>query len=95
MANGCRIPGERAQHATNHGTRRDAKQHQLPSGQMCARREDNPAPAGYGTAAVWMHECAPRVYPAPACYETAAVRMDQCAPGGYLFPVGYEQPPSR
>ena len=81
-AAGCRKCGERAQHATNHSTRSGAKQHQLPSGQTSARPAANSAPAGYGTAAVCMDECAPGGYPAPAGYETTAVRMDECAPRG-------------
>ena len=94
-AAGCRKPGEGAQHATNHGTRRDAKQHQPPSERKCARPAVNRAPAGYRTAAVRMDECAPGGYPAPAGYETAAVRMDECAPGGDPAPAGYKQPPSE
>ena len=43
---GCRKPGERAQHATNHGTRTGAKQHQPPSGWRSARPEGTqPLPA--------------------------------------------------
>ena len=94
-AAGCRKPGERAQHATNQGTRRGAKQHQPPSGWTCARPAANPAPVDYGTAAVRMNKCAPGGYPAPAGYKTAAVRMEKCAPGGYPAPVGYKKPPSR
>ena len=80
MAAGCRKPREQAQHATNRGTRRGAKQHQPPSGWTCARAAASPAPAGYETAAIRMDECAPGGYPAPAGYETATVRMDECAP---------------
>ena len=93
-AAGCRKPGERALHAANDETRSGAKQHQAPSGQTSARQAANPAPAGYGTTAVRMDECAPRGYPAPAGNKTAAVRMDECAPRGYPAPAGYESPPS-
>ena len=45
-AAGCREPGERAQHATNHGTGTGAKQHQPPSGRTSARPEGTqPLPA--------------------------------------------------
>ena len=51
-----------------------------PSGWTCTRRAANPAPAGYGTAAVSMDECRPGSEPSRASYEAAAVRMDVCAP---------------
>ena len=38
----CRKPRERAKHATNHGTRTGAKQHQLLSKGTCARPAANP-----------------------------------------------------
>ena len=85
----CCKPGKRAQQATNHVKRTGPKQHQPPSGQTSEHPAVNPSPAGYGTAAVQMEECAPKRYPAPAGYETAAVRMDVCAPGGYPDPAGY------
>ena len=52
------------------------------SGRTCARLTANPAPAGYGTAAVWMDECAPGEYPAPAGYEQPLSRWTSaCAEG--------------
>ena len=72
-AAGCCKPGERAQHATNHG-RTGAKQHQPPSGRTSARPAANQAPARYGTAAVRMDVCAPEGYPARAGYKRAPSR---------------------
>ena len=57
-ATGCRKRGQRAQHATNHGTRTGARQHQPAFRRTCARPAANPAPAAYGTATVRMDECA-------------------------------------
>ena len=62
-ATGCRKPGQRAQHATNHGMRTGATQHQPPSRWTCADPATNPAPAGYGTATVPMDKCAPGSVP--------------------------------
>ena len=78
------LRGTPERHAAGHhqGTRTGAKQHQLRSRQRCAHPATNLAPAGYGTAAVRMDECARGGYPAPAGYETAAVRMDECVLGG-------------
>ena len=89
-AAGCRKPGQCAQHATNHGTRAGAKQHQPPSVRACARPAANPAPAGYGTVPSGWTSVRQAAYPAPASYETAAVRMDVCALGGYPALAGYE-----
>ena len=97
-ANQQRPPGaanpESAHNTQQTTAREQAKQHQPPSRQTCACPAATPAPAGYGTAATRMDECAPGGYSAPAGNETAAVRMDECAPGGYLAPAGYEQPQS-
>ena len=81
-ANVCPKPGQRAQHATNHGMRTVARQHQPPSGWTCAPRAASPVPAGYGTATVQMDDCAPRSVPS------------SCALGGYPAPASYIKPPS-
>ena len=79
-AAGCRKPGQRAQHAKNHGTRTGASKHQPLSGWMCARPAANPAPAGYRTAAVRNNVCAAGGYPAP---------------GGYKKRLSSEAPPTK
>ena len=60
---GVAKPGQRAQHATNQGTRTGARQHQPPSRWTCPHRAADPAPAGYGTAAVRMDQCVPNSVP--------------------------------
>ena len=64
-ATGCRKPGQHIQHATNHGTRTGARQHQPPSRWTCARLAANRAPAGCGTAAFRMDQRAPGSIPSP------------------------------
>ena len=78
-AAGCRKPGERAQHATNDGTRTGAQEHQPLSGWTSVRQEGTePLPT--------TNSCRPdgqvraRRVPSPCRLRTAAVRMDECAP---------------
>ena len=75
-AAGCRKPGERAQHATNHGTETGAKQHQPPSGWTSARPEGTqPLPATNSRRPDGRVRA--RRVPSPCRLRTAAVRRDE------------------
>ena len=66
-AAGCREPGERAQHATNHGKGTGAKQHQPPSGWTSARPEGSqPLPATEQPPCGWTSARPEGTQPLPA-----------------------------
>ena len=81
-----RLPGA-ANPESAHNTQRTTSQGQVPSNTSCrpdgrVRPAVNPAPAGYGTAAVRMDVCAPGGYPAPAGYEQPPSGRTSARPEG-------------
>ena len=75
-AAGCRKPGERAQHAPNHGTGTGAKQHQPPSRWTSARPEGTQPLRATNSRRPDERVHARRV-PSPYRLRAAAVRMDE------------------
>ena len=83
-----RRPPGAANPESAHNTQRTTTRGQVASHTSCRpdrrerARQPNPAPAGYGTAAVRMDACVPRGYPTPAGYKQPPSRWTSARPEG-------------